>query len=160
MLKIPVQRASDDEWFEYAEQSCEALTLHLTEFLADRFTYKPRYVNQHLNRSFATVSAKTHKYDLYFRAFPRPHDFWPRESITIARVMFKERRAGHGRSLIEMLVKLAPKFGYKYLSIECANENAAAFAQRMGFTRYEDGRHWVGSIVEIQQSFVRQSHQP
>ncbi|WP_338487328.1 hypothetical protein VRB78_14815 [Pseudomonas trivialis] len=155
MLKIPAQGASDDEWFEYAEQSCEALKPHLTEFLADRFAYRPRYINQHLNRSFATVSAKTHKYDLYFRAFPRPHEFWPRESITIARIMFKELRAGHGRGLIEMLVKLAPKFGYKYLTIESANDNCAAFAQRMGFTSYEDGRHWVGSIVEIQQSLAK-----
>lgn len=160
MLEIPVEGASDDEWFEYAEQTCEALQLYLSDYLTERFAYKPRYVNQHLNRSFATISANTHKYDLYFRAFPRPHDYWPRESITIARIMFKERRAGHGRDLIKMLVKLAPEFGYRYLTIESANENSAAFAQRMGFTSYDDGRNWVGSIVDIQQSLAAHSSQP
>lgn len=157
MLKTPVQGASDDEWFEYAQQSCEALKFHLSEFLAERFNYKPRYVSQHLNRSFATVSAKTKKYDLYLRAFPRLHEFWPRESITIARIMFKERRAGHGRDLVKLLVELAPEFGYKFLTIESANENSSAFALRMGFTPYEDGKHWVGSVTEIQRSLANQA---
>jgi len=154
MLTVPKLGASDDEWHDYAEQSCEALKPYLASFLIERFAYKPRYVNQNLARSFSTISARTKKYDLYLRAFGRPNGFWPRECITLARLMFKEQRIGHGRDLLEMLVALAPEFGYKFLAIECANKNAAAFGQRMGFTSYENGQHWVGSISDVQQALA------
>lgn len=154
MLAIPVNGANDDEWYEYAQQSCRLLKPHLADFLMDRFSYKPRYVNRMLWRSGATISAFTMKYDLYFRAFGHPEGFWPRECIVLARLMFKQQRVGHGRDLIERLLKLAPEFGYKFLAIECANKNAAAFGERMGFTPYENGRHWVGSISDIEQALA------
>ncbi|URM27069.1 hypothetical protein LLY42_24940 [Pseudomonas frederiksbergensis] len=157
MLTIPGDGASDDEWYEYAQNCCEILKPHLADFLTEQFSYKPRYVNQMLWRSGSTISAFTRKYDLYFRVFLRPQDFWPRECIILARLMFKEQRVGHGRGLVEMFVSLAPKLGYKFLAIECANKNAAAFGKRMGFTPYEAGRHWVGSISDIQQALAHSS---
>lgn len=157
MLNIPLLNASDDEWHAHAQRTCEALAPHLADYLAAHFSYKPRYVKQSLNPSFSTISAFTLKYDLYFRAFPRPDEFWPRESITIARIMFKERRSGHGRALIEMLVNLAPEFGYKFLTIESANKNAAAFARQMGFTPFDKERHWIGSIPDIQRALTTRS---
>lgn len=141
---IPTQAASDEEWDEYARQSCELLKPHLAEYLPAQFSYKPRYVGQTLWRSGSTVSAFTRKYDLYFRVFVRPKDLWPRECIILARLMFKEQRAGHGRALLEVLVNLAPHLGYKFLAIECANDKAAAFGQRMGFDPYDSGQHWIG----------------
>ena len=157
MITIPAHDASDDEWYEYGQKSCELLKPHLADFLTDRFSYKPRYVKQMLWRSGSTISAFTRKYDLYFRAFGRPQDFWPRECIILARLMFKEQRVGHGRDLVETFVKLAPEFGSQFLAIECANKNAAAFGKRMGFTPHEDGRHWVGSISDIQQALTSSS---
>ncbi len=115
MQTIPTQGASDDEWDEYARQGCEFLKPHLAEFLTARFSYKPRYVGQTLWRSGSTVSAFTRKYDLYFRVFVRPQDFWPRECIILARLMLKEQRAGHGRGLLEVLVNLAHSSGINFL---------------------------------------------
>ena len=157
MLTIPADGASDDEWYKYAQQSCDFLKTHLAGFLVEKFSYKPRYVKQMLSQSGSTISAFTRKYDLYFRVFVRPQDFWPRECVVLARLMFKEQRVGHGRDLLEMLVKLAPSLGYRFLAIECANKNAAAFGNRMGFTPYEDGRHWLGSISDIQQALAKRS---
>ncbi|MGF6329340.1 GNAT superfamily N-acetyltransferase [Pseudomonas sp. BS3782 TE3695] len=149
MLDFPNACASDDEWYEYAQQRCEDLKPHLENFILERFSYKPRYVQQRLYGSGITISALTKQYDLYLRLFIRPREFWPRECLVLARLMFKQQRAGHGRALVDRLLNIAPEFGYRYLAIECANANASAFARRMGFTPYEDGRHWVGSIEAI-----------
>jgi hypothetical protein len=64
--------------------------------------------------------------------------------------MFKEQSVRHGRGLLEMFVKLAPEFGYKFLAIECANKNAAAFGKRMGFTPIRKGSVLVGGDSHIQ----------
>ena len=70
----------------------------------------------------------------------------------IARIGFTQQRAGHGRALVERLVELAPLFGYRHLAIECANENASAFAERLGFTPYEERRHWIASIDALEKT--------
>ena len=44
------------------------------------------------------------------------------------------------------LVELAPQFGYRYLAIESANANASAFAERLGFSPRDNGRHWIGAV--------------
>lgn len=48
-----------------------------------------------------------------------------------------------------MLVKIAPEFGYKFLAAGCANRNDSAFAERMSFTSFKNGRHWVARISDI-----------
>lgn len=123
MLIFPAADASDDEWFEFAQARAEDLLPYLREFILERFTYKPRYVQHKVWRSFATASARCKQFDLYFRLFARPDVHCPRETLVIARLMFEHQRAGHGRALVERLVELAPTLGYRYLLIECANAN-------------------------------------
>ena len=41
--------------------------------------------------------------------------------------------------------------------VECANANASAFAERLGFTPYENRRHWIGSVTAIQKALDRQT---
>lgn len=103
----------------------------MAEFILERFTYKPRYVQQRVWRTFGTVSALSTQFDIYIRMFVQPKSDWPRECLVLARIGFKKERAGHGRALVQRLVELAPKFGYRYLAIESANPNASAFAQRL-----------------------------
>lgn len=149
-LSLPSLDASDDEWRLFAGQRCEELIPYLADFLLDRFAYKPRYVQQHLHTSFGTVCAFTKQYDIYVRMFIRPGAFWPRECLVLARIGFRQQRAGHGRALVERLVDLAPELGYRYIAIECANHNSSAFAERLGFTPYENRRHWVAAVESIQ----------
>lgn len=149
MFTLPESDATDDVWHEYAVQSSEILQPYVAEFLVDRFGYARRYVDRSIAPVWGTLLAKTKKYDIYIRLFNKTRDFWPRESLTLARVGFSEQRAGHGRELLGMLLTLAPIFGYQYIAIECANANAAAFSKRMGFTSYVNGYHWIGSISDI-----------
>jgi hypothetical protein len=149
VTKLPAANAGDDEWHPFAVQSCEAFIPYLERFLLDRFAYKPRYVQQHLWRSFSTISARTAKYDLYGRMFKKPYGFPSRDCVVLARIGFQDQRVGHGRALVELVVKLAPKFGYRFVAIESVNLKAAAFAERLGFMPYLGGDHWVGEIEAI-----------
>lgn len=53
------------------------------------------------------------------------------------------------------LVELAPQFGYRYLAIESANANASAFAERLGFSPRDKGRHWIGTVDAVQEALSR-----
>jgi len=152
MLILPTADASDDEWREFAQARSEDLMPHLRAFILERFTYKPRYIHQRVWRSHATVSALSRQFDLYFRLFGRPDENCPRETLEIARIMFQQQRAGHGRALVERLVELALTLGYKHLLIESANAKASAFAERLGFAPFDNRRHWLGSVDAIRQA--------
>ena len=157
MMILPAADASDDEWHEFAEARSEDLKFHLRDFILERFTYKPRYIHQRVWRSFATVTALSRQFDLYFRLFGRPDENCPRETLEIARIMFKQQRVGHGRALVERLVELAPTLGYKHLLIESANTKASAFAERLGFTPFDNRRHWIGSVDTIREALEYQA---
>lgn len=152
MPTLPPTDASDEEWRAFAEERCEELKPHVAEFILERFTYKPRYVQQRVWRTFATVSALSLQFDIYIRMFVRPNDYWPRECLVLARIGFTKERVGHGRALVKRLVELAPQFGYRYLAIESANANASAFAERLGFSPRDNGRHWIGAVDDVQKA--------
>lgn len=123
MLILPAADASD-KWFEFTQARAEDFLPHLRGFILERFTYKPRYVQQKVWRSFATASARSKQLDLYFQLFAKPDAHCPRESLVIARLMFEQQRVGHGRALVERLLELAPTLGYQHLLIECTNANS------------------------------------
>ena len=98
MPKRPPLEASDEKWRAFAEEQCEELKPHMAEFILERFTYKPRYVQQRVWRTFGTVSALSAQFDISM--FVKPKSDWPRECIVLARIGFKKERAGHGRALM------------------------------------------------------------
>lgn len=159
MNNLPTIDASDDDWYEFAQRQGDQLMSHLAPFLSERFSYKPSFVAQKLWRSGRTVTAFTTRYDLYFRLFVRPNAYWPRDCLVLARLYFGKPRSGHGRALVEKLLDLAPELGYGSLVIECANPNASAFAKRLGFTPYEKGNHWVGTVENIREALGHQTDQ-
>lgn len=38
------------------------------------------------------------------------------------------------------------------LAIESANANASAFAERLGFSPRDNGRHWIGAVDDVQKA--------
>lgn len=146
---IPISTATDKEWKAYAIQQCSALLPHLQAFILERFGYKPSYIKTRLHSLFGTVTALTKQYDLYIRLFGGPDDFWPRERLVLARIIFLEERAGHGRALMSLLIELAPLLGYRYIGIESTNPNSSAFALRLGFTPDEHGHNWIADIETL-----------
>jgi hypothetical protein len=45
----------------------------MAEFILERFTYKPRYVQQRIWRTFGTVSALSAQFDIYISMFVKPN---------------------------------------------------------------------------------------
>ncbi|MFJ2982746.1 MULTISPECIES: hypothetical protein [unclassified Pseudomonas] len=152
MPKLPAADASDDEWDDFTDARCDELVTYLSEFILGRFTYTSRYVQQQVSSSFGTVVSRTKQFDLYFRLFAKPDDIYPRNCLVIARIGFEQQRAGHGQALIEFLLNLAPKIGYRYIGIECTNATSSAFAERLGFSPVDSRRHWVGSVRAIRKT--------
>jgi hypothetical protein len=111
-------------------------------------------VKQHLNLGLAaTIKANTRKYDIYLRLFPSPEAGWPRETLVLARIGFKDERKGHGRSLLTLITGLASEIGYKHIAIESANENSSAFGKRFGLQPMDEReRNWIGSVVDVQRA--------
>ncbi len=150
-LLIPLHSACEDEWRAFSDQQSSALAGHLCDFILERFSYKPRYIRAHLHSQFGTVTAFTKRYDLYIRLFGRPDELWPRERLVLARITFLEQRAGHGRTLVNRLVELAPLLGYRYIGIESTNDNSSAFAKRLGFTSCPQGCNWLADIDTLKE---------
>ncbi|NUU34752.1 hypothetical protein [Pseudomonas sp. C2B4] len=150
----PPLNASDDTWHEYADDCCLYFNSKLSHFLIEGFGYKPRWVNQRLGVGLtSTIKAYTMKYDLYLRMFPRPEAGWPRETLVIARIGFKDERKGHGRRLLTLMTELAPELGYKHIAIECANENSSAFGRRFGLQPMDErGSNWIGTVDDVQRA--------
>lgn len=150
----PDLSASDDDWHDYANCSGTQLLSELAPFLVKNFGYKERYVKQHLSRGLAaTINAYTLKYDIYLRLFPSPKAGWPRETLVLARIGFKDERKGHGRRLLKLITGLASEIGYKHIAIECANENSSAFGKRFGLQPMDEReRNWIGSVVDVQRA--------
>lgn len=148
----PDLNAPDDDWSEYAELGCNYLESKLLPYLAERFGYTADS-DEHTLYSWlgSTVKATGEGYDLYLRLFPTPKAGWPRETVVIARVDFRnELRKGHGRNLLALLVDAAYVVGYKYIAIECTNKQSQAFGTRFGLNRMGDSVHWIGSVDCVQ----------
>lgn len=149
--KIPALVSDNDFWNDYSKLCGNRLISELQPFFQTNFGYSERHVKRHLNLGLtATVNAYTLKYDIYLRLFPAPEAGWPRETLVIARIGFKQQRKGHGRNLLRLLTALAPEMGYKHIAIESANENSSAFGKRFGFKPLHSGRSWLGSVEDIQ----------
>ncbi|WP_288440928.1 GNAT family N-acetyltransferase [uncultured Pseudomonas sp.] len=101
------------------------------------------------------MSALSLQFDIDIRMFVKPNDYWPRECLVLARIGFTKERVGYGRALVQRLVELAAKFSYRYLAIESANANASAFAERLGFSPRDNGRHWIGTVDASQEALSR-----
>lgn len=149
----PPTDAHEDIWDDYAEACGNCLISELSPFLSENFGYSTRYVKQHLNLGLtATVNAFTLKYDIYLRLFPTPEAGWPRETLVIARIGFKETRKGHGRRLLSLISKLSDELGYRHIAIESPNEKSTAFGERFGLKLMEGGHHLIGSAEEVKRA--------
>jgi hypothetical protein len=154
LAKKPPRNTPDDVWQKQAKDGAAHLMSKLAPFLMQDFGYSERWVKRYLNVGRGpTLNAYTLKYDLYFRLFPKPETGWPRETLVLARIGFKDERKGHGRRLLTLVTGLSSEIGYQHIGIECANENSKAFGRRFGLQPTDDrGSNWIGSVVDVQRA--------
>jgi len=134
----------NDEEMRQAEERTSIFAALLKEHLKERFGYKRLRVSKGLGR---TVTAKTAKYDLYFRVTPVYVDGgWDSNTLVVARIGFEDERKGHGRALLEFLVDIADKLPYTHIGIEQANPDATAFGVRFGFSQVGKGKDLLAPV--------------
>jgi len=125
----------------------------ISECLKKHFGYKVNCAHSMPND---TITAHRAKMDLYFR-FPNGYYRWNKQNDTlvIARIEFQEQRAGHGTWLLATLVRLASKYGYTQVGIECISksEGIQNFVRKFGFVPVSptdnDPRDLVVSVAEL-----------
>lgn len=108
------------EQYMTEEQQTEALekfAVELDAFLRKRFGYRSQATNARL----PTIDVCRKKVNLYLRLRYKPQrssGSWPQWTLVIARISFRETRAGHGRALLEFFVEHAHRFGYDKIGVE------------------------------------------
>ncbi len=98
--------------------------------------------------------------DLYLRLWPdvvmEGHGYWPANTLVIARMEFADTRAGHGRALLEFLVRQAKAHGYDKIALEHTHDgdDIQGFAKKFGFENAWPKielphRNWIASVDRI-----------
>jgi len=151
-LSVQVEMRGDEKALESRSiRNAEKLATMLEDYLKQRFGYKTPAVTFGLPRYL--VSARRKKYDLYLRVTPPNCDFWPSDTLVIARIGFHQQRKGHGTHLMSFFVSNADRFGFTHIGIESMNPNSSAFAAALGFAPHRSERH-VRAPVEVVQRFL------
>lgn len=126
------------------EEHYEEFKDELNLYLMKRFNYKTTPIKY---ARFNTLNAKRAAFDIYLRLPPVPHKI-SEQTLVIARISFRKKRAGHGRSLFEFLVQQATKHNYDYIAIEQTNKNSSEFAKKLGFEKIDE-KNWVIGLAGL-----------
>ncbi|MET0065549.1 MAG: hypothetical protein ABW076_04310 [Candidatus Thiodiazotropha sp.] len=117
----------------------------LDEHLKREFSYKGRITTRGLGQ---TLEAKRKAFWLYFR-YPTDN-YAGKRTLVIAAISFREKRIGHGTRLLNYLAYIAPKYGYRFISIENIGESSRAFASKLGFDLIKPfGGSSENAIIEV-----------
>lgn len=132
----------------------------LDSWLRQRFAISAKAVN--LAR-LTRVGNLTYRYgrvgELYLRLWPvvdEGIEYWPAKTLVIARLEFRDTRAGHGRALLEFLVSQAVPYGYENIALECTHDgdDIQGFAKKFGFEHawpHHPYPHsnWIASVDRV-----------
>ncbi|EJL74413.1 hypothetical protein [Chryseobacterium populi] len=122
----------------------------LHDYICNRFGYRRPDIDFGLNRNIIWMDRK--KVDFYLRFFEGlPHRKIP--TIVIARLFFHDTRAGHGSDFLMLITRIAVQFGYEFIELECCNENAKAFGEKLGFDFDSTGQNCCISVSALAQNF-------
>lgn len=114
----------------------------------------------HLNRIGTLECRHDDACSLYLRlwqpSFGDIDGHWPANTLVIASIEFSSTRAGHGRALLEFLVRQAEAHGYERIAIEHTHDgdNIQGFAKKFGFEHAwpklkHPHRNWIASVAQI-----------
>ena len=131
-------------------ESREMILQAINEYLMDKFEYKTPPAHLGLNKS--TIDARRKKVDLYLRMIEFSGGLWDTDTFVIARIGFQEERKGHGTDFLRFLTNVLP-VQYKYIGIECVNENSSQFAERLGFKPHKSDNDYIITISDLKSRF-------
>ncbi|WP_287565189.1 GNAT family N-acetyltransferase [Parabacteroides sp.] len=123
----------------------EELRADIDRYLMERFKYRKSLVRLTMDNIITT--RRNSRIDLYLR-IRRVESRFPPDCLIIARLGFSKERTGHGTHFLRFLTKVARKYGFNHIGIECANDKSGAFAKKLGF-RSIDGENFAIATINL-----------
>jgi len=108
----------------------EELRTDIDCYLMERFKYRKPLVWLTMDNIITT--RRNSRVDLYLR-IRKVESRFPPDCLIIARLGFNKERIGHGTHFIRFLTRVARKYSFNHIGIECANTKSGAFAKKLGF---------------------------
>lgn len=123
----------------------EELRADINRYLMERFKYRKSLV--YLTIDNVITTRKNSRIDLYLRVRKVESLFSP-DCLIIARLGFSKERIGHGTHFLRFLTRIALKYGFMYIGIECANTKSSTFAKKLGFNSI-DGENFAIAVSNL-----------
>ena len=123
----------------------EGLRADIDRYLMERFKYRKSLVYLTVDNIIAT--RRNSRIDLHLR-IRRIESRFPPDCLIIARLSFSKERVGHGTHFLRFLTKVARKYGFNHIGIECANDKSGAFAKKLGFYSI-DGENYAITVNNL-----------
>ena len=123
----------------------EELRADIDRYLMERFKYRKSLVRLTIDN--AIITRRNSRIDLYLR-IRRIESRFPPDCLIIARLSFRKERTGHGTRFLRFLTKVARKYGFNHIGIECANDKSGAFVKKLGFCSI-DGENYAVAITNL-----------
>ena len=127
----------------------EGLRADIDRYLMERFKYRKSLVYLTVDNIIAT--RRNSRVDLYLR-IRRIESRFPPDCLIIARLSFSKERVGHGTHFLGFLTKVARKYGFNHIGIECANDKSGAFTKKLGFYSI-DGENYAITVNNLMSYF-------
>ena len=127
----------------------EELRADIDRYLMERFKYRKSLVSLTIDNVITT--RRNSRIDLYLR-IRKVESLFPPDCLIIARLGFSKERIGHGTHFLRFLTRIALKYGFRYIGIECAKEKSDAFAKKLGFCSI-DGENFTITINDLMNYF-------
>lgn len=125
----------------------EELRNDIDRYLMEHFKYRKSLICLTVDNIIST--RRSSRVDLYLR-IRRVESKFPPDCLIIARLGFSKERTGHGTHFLRFLTRIAQKYDFKCIGIECANAKSSAFAKKLGFYSIDSENYAiaVSSIVD------------
>ncbi|CUP51149.1 hypothetical protein [Bacteroides thetaiotaomicron] len=123
----------------------EELRADIDRYLMERFKYRKSLVYLTVDNIIAT--RRNSRVDLYLR-IRKVESRFPPDCLIIARLSFSKGRVGYGTHFLRFLTKVARKYGFNHIGIECANDKSGAFAKKLGFFSI-DGENYAITVNNL-----------
>ncbi len=123
----------------------EELRTDIDRYLMECFKYRKSLVRLTMDNIIST--RRNSRVDLYLR-IRRVESRLPPDCLIIARLSFSKERTGHGTHFLRFLTKVARKYGFNHIGIECANDKSGAFAKKLGFYSI-DGENYAITVNNL-----------
>ncbi len=123
----------------------EELRADIDCYLMEHFKYRKSLVWLTVDNIIAT--RRNSRVDLYLR-IRRIKSRFPPDCLIIARLSFSKERIGHGTHFIRFLTRIARKYGFNHIGIECANIKSSRLAEKLGFYSI-DGENFAIAITKL-----------